>query len=124
MAGINVAIAAARLGVKVILVHERPVFGGNASSEIRMWICGTQDYAYRETGISEEINLENYYYNPTKNYHLWDSVLYNKVQSEKNIKRNVLIAVGEKLRGAKLTVYETWGQEKRRRIHIRDFLKN
>lgn len=85
MAGINVAITAARLGVKVVLVHERPVFGGNASSEIRMWICGVQDYAYRETGISEEINLENYYYNPTKNYHLWDSVLYNKVQNEKNI---------------------------------------
>lgn len=85
MAGINVAITAARLGVKVVLVHERPVFGGNASSEIRMWICGVQDYAYRETGISEEINLENYYYNPTKNYHLWDSILYNKVQNEKNI---------------------------------------
>lgn len=80
MAGINVAITAARLGVKVILIHERPVFGGNASSEIRMWICCVQDYAYRETGISEEINLENYYYNPTKNYHLWDSVLYNKVK--------------------------------------------
>lgn len=85
MAGINVAITAARLGVKVILIHERPVFGGNASSEIRMWICGAQDYIYRETGISEEINLENFYYNPTKNYHLWDSVLYNKVQSEINI---------------------------------------
>ena len=85
MAGINVAISAARLGIKVILVHERPVFGGNASSEIRMWICGTEEYAYRETGITEEINLENYYYNPTKNYHLWDSVLYNKVHSEKNI---------------------------------------
>ena len=68
MAGINVAITAARLGVKVVLVHERPVFGGNASSEIRMWICGTQNYAYRETGLAEEINLENYYYNPNKNY--------------------------------------------------------
>ena len=85
MAGINVAISAARLGVKVVLIHERPVFGGNASSEIRMWICGVQDYEYRETGIAEEINLENYYYNPTKNYYLWDSVLYNKVHSEKNI---------------------------------------
>lgn len=85
MAGINVAISAARLGVKVALIHERPVFGGNASSEIRMWICGVRDFAYRETGIAEEINLENYYYNPTKNYYLWDSVLYNKVHSETNI---------------------------------------
>lgn len=85
MAGINVAITAARLGVKVVLIHERPVFGGNASSEIRMWVCGVKDFTYRETGLSEEINLENYYYNPTKNYYLWDSILYNKVQSEKNI---------------------------------------
>lgn len=85
MAGINVAITAARLGVKVLLIHERPVFGGNASSEIRMWICGMQNLAYRETGLSEEINLENFYYNPTKNYHLWDALLYNKVHSEKNI---------------------------------------
>lgn len=85
MAGVNVAITAARLGVKVLLIHERPVFGGNASSEIRMWICGMQDLAYRETGLSEEINLENFYYNPTKNYYLWDALLYNKVHSEKNI---------------------------------------
>ena len=62
MAGLNAAITAARLGVQVVLVHERPVLGGNASGEIRMWVCGAQDYAYRETGLSEEINLENYYY--------------------------------------------------------------
>ncbi len=85
MAGLNAAITAARLGVKVALVHERPVFGGNASSEIRMWICGSQDYTYRETGLSEEINLENYHDNPTKNYYLWDSILYRKVHAEENI---------------------------------------
>lgn len=85
IAGMNVAITAARLGVKVVLINERPVFGGNASGEIRMWICGVRDYEYRETGIGEEINLENFYYNPTKNYNIWNTILYNKVQSEKNI---------------------------------------
>ena len=40
MAGICAAIAAARHGTKVALMQDRPVFGGNASSEIRMWICG------------------------------------------------------------------------------------
>lgn len=87
LAGINTAITAARLGVKVVLVQERPVFGGNASGEIRMWVCGAGnlDLAYRETGLSEEINLENFYYNPTKNYNLWNAVLYNKVHSESNI---------------------------------------
>ena len=40
MAGICAAVAAARHGLKTILMHERPVLGGNASSEIRMWISG------------------------------------------------------------------------------------
>ncbi len=77
IAGINVALTASRLGVKTILIHERPVLGGNASGEIRMWVCGVKDYAYKETGIGEEINLENFYFNPTKNYNLWDALLYN-----------------------------------------------
>lgn len=88
MAGYNAAITAARTGVKVALIHERPVFGGNASGEIRMWICGAlqEGYAYKETGLTEEIALENYYYNPTKNYALWDALLYGKVKQEKNIR--------------------------------------
>ena len=65
MAGYNAAITAARLGIKVALVHERPMFGGNASGEIRMWICGAmqEGYAYKETGLTEELALENYYLN-------------------------------------------------------------
>ena len=41
-----------------------PVFGGNASSEIRMWICGAHGAHNKETGILEEIQLENQYHNP------------------------------------------------------------
>jgi hypothetical protein len=40
IAGTSAAIAAARLGVKVALVHDRPVLGGNASGEIRVWTGG------------------------------------------------------------------------------------
>ena len=68
MAGICAAIAAARQGISVVLMHERPVLGGNASSEIRMWVRGAEGENNRETGIIEEIFLENYYRNPTKNY--------------------------------------------------------
>ena len=39
MAGMCAAIAAARQGAKVALMQDRPILGGNASSEIRMWIC-------------------------------------------------------------------------------------
>lgn len=85
ISGICAAIAAARGGLSVVLMHERPVLGGNASSEIRMWICGAAGANNRETGILEEILLENLYRNPTKNYYLWDTVLYEFVKREKNI---------------------------------------
>ena len=37
LAGMCAAIAAARSGAKVVLINDRPVLGGNCSSEIRMW---------------------------------------------------------------------------------------
>ncbi len=44
MPGTCAAIAAARRGLKVVLVQDRPVLGGNASSEIRVWACGEMRY--------------------------------------------------------------------------------
>ena len=35
LAGMSAAISAAREGIKVVLMHERAMLGGNASSEIR-----------------------------------------------------------------------------------------
>ena len=75
IAGVCTAVAAAREGIKVVLMQERPVLGGNASSEIRMWICGAQGKNMRETGSVEEIMLKNCYYNPTKNPYIFDNVL-------------------------------------------------
>ena len=40
LAGMSCAFSAARLGLKVVIIQDRPVFGGNASNEVRMWICG------------------------------------------------------------------------------------
>ena len=85
MAGLCCAIAAARKGISVVLVQDRPVLGGNASSEIRMWIGGAHGKDNRETGIIEEIFLENFYQNKGLKYPLWDSVLYEKAMAEKNI---------------------------------------
>lgn len=76
MAGLLAAIAAARHGARVALVQDRPVPGGNASSEIRMHICGAHGENRRETGILEELLLENCARNPHSNYSLWDSVTY------------------------------------------------
>jgi hypothetical protein len=40
IAGISAAVSAARLGLKVALIQNRPVLGGNNSSEIRVWRSG------------------------------------------------------------------------------------
>ena len=40
IAGTSAAVAAARLGCRVALVHDRPVLGGNASAEIRVHTGG------------------------------------------------------------------------------------
>ena len=85
MSGLCCAIAAARHGTRVVLVQDRPVLGGNASSEIRMWIGGAHGKDNREGGIIEEIFLENFYQNPSLKYPLWDSVLYEKAKAEENL---------------------------------------
>ena len=87
LAGTFAAIAAARHGARVVLMQDRPVLGGNASSEIRMWVSGAGSRVrnLQETGIMEEVLLENMYRNPTRNFSVWDSILYEKVKAEKNI---------------------------------------
>jgi FAD dependent oxidoreductase len=86
MAGMIAAISAARGGAKVALVHDRPVLGGNASSEVRMWICGAHGRDRKEAGILEEIQLENCYRNPRQIYSVWDSVLFEKAAFCKGLK--------------------------------------
>lgn len=86
LAGLCASISAARKGIKTVLMHDRSVLGGNSSSEIRMWICGARGQDNRETGIIEEIMLENFYQNPSHKYAIWDSVLYEKAMLEPNLK--------------------------------------
>lgn len=85
MAGLCCAIAAARHGIRTVLVQDRAVLGGNASSEIRMWVCGAHGKDNRETGIVEEIVLENFYQNKGLKFPIWDSVLYEKAMNEPNL---------------------------------------
>ena len=68
LAGVCAAIAAARHGARTAIVQNRSMFGGNASSEIRMHIVGASSHAAKndlaETGILMEILLENKHRNP------------------------------------------------------------
>lgn len=43
IAGMSAAVSAARLGCRVALVHDRPVLGGNNSSEVRVHLGGALD---------------------------------------------------------------------------------
>ena len=85
LSGTIAALSAARHGLKVVLIQDRPVLGGNCSSEIRMWVRGAKGYWNRETGILAEFEEENIYRNPTLAPTLWDSVLFGKVKENKNI---------------------------------------
>ncbi len=91
MAGVCAAIAAARNGASVVLIQDRPVLGGNSSSEIRMHIVGADchgsrnDTDARETGILEELRLECAVRNPQRSASMWDLLLYEWVKREPNI---------------------------------------
>ncbi len=91
LAGICAAITAARGGISVILVHDRPVLGGNASSEVRLWALGATSHMgnnnrwSREGGVIDELLTENLYRNPEGNPVIFDTVLLDKVLLEKNI---------------------------------------
>lgn len=85
LAGTIAALSGARRGLKVLLMQDRPMLGGNCSSEIRLYIRGAVKLEDRETGILNEFEEENIYRNPELSNTIWDSVLLGKVFEEKNI---------------------------------------
>jgi len=110
--GLCVALAAARLGTKVILVQDRPVLGGNASSEIRMHVVGATGLHAglplvlepREGGLIEEIRLELAVRNPQRSPAVADLILYELCRAEPNL--TLLLnttVVGARVEGGRIT---------------------
>lgn len=93
LAGFCAAVAAARQGASVCIVQERPVFGGNSSSEIRVTPHGAaQFHAYaRETGIISELIVEERAANHEKvrengwTNSVWDMTMYDMAVSTPNL---------------------------------------
>ena len=85
MSGLCAAVAAARRGARTVLLQDRPVLGGNASSEVRMWICGAHGKDNRETGLVEEIHLDAIRRNKHSSWSVWDSILYEKARYQPNL---------------------------------------
>jgi len=90
LAGVSAAVAAARLGSRVSLITNRPVLGGNSSSEVRVWVVGATAHGHqrfaRETGIMGELFLENQYRNPEGNPFYWDQTILDLVRAEPNLR--------------------------------------
>jgi hypothetical protein len=91
LAGTCCAITAAREGLKVVLVQDRPVLGGNASSEVRLWTLGATSHLgnnnrwSREGGVINEILEENLYRNRQGNPMIFDTILLEKCVKESNL---------------------------------------
>src|SRR5687768_8984952 len=91
LSGVCCAITAAREGLSVVLIQDRPVLGGNSSSEVRLWVLGATSHMgnnnrwAREGGVIDEILVENMYRNPEGNPVIFDALLLEKVSSEPNI---------------------------------------
>lgn len=96
LAGVCAAVAAARLGERVALVQDRPVLGGNSSSEIRVVVQGAGGLRYFrdvwETGVVGEVITESWYRMPHQAERrskgillpLWDFILEEWVKREPN----------------------------------------
>ncbi|WP_275295420.1 FAD-dependent oxidoreductase [Amycolatopsis sp. La24] len=93
LAGFSAAVAAARHGASVCLLQNRPVLGGNSSSEIRVTPHGAAAFhAYaRETGIVAEALIEERATNHEQiaengwTNSQWDLVLYDVAMRTPNL---------------------------------------
>jgi hypothetical protein len=89
IAGTCAAISAARLGLKVALVQDRPVLGGNNSSEVRVWLQGARnEEPWPNVGnvVAELEQDQRAHYGPANTAELYeDEKKLAIVRAEKNI---------------------------------------
>ncbi len=85
LSGTFTAISAARHGAKVVLIQDRPMLGGNASSEIRMWVRGARGKYNMETGLVGELRERLHRYNPEALPSKFDAILWDMVKECDNI---------------------------------------
>lgn len=93
LAGFCAAVAAARKGASTCLIQDRPVFGGNSSSEVRVTPHGAaanNSYA-RETGIISELLIEERMRNHETikengwTNSIWDLTMYDMAAQTENL---------------------------------------
>ncbi|MCX7597709.1 MAG: FAD-dependent oxidoreductase [Armatimonadetes bacterium] len=89
LAGVCASLAAARNGATVVLIQDRPVLGGNTSSEISVHAGGADFDGHRpharESGIIEELRLEDAVRDSRCVPVMWDLILYDAIRREPRI---------------------------------------
>ena len=89
IAGTCASINAARRGVRVALIQDRPALGGNNSSEVRVWLGGETNFdPYPRIGdiVAELEPARRAHYGPTNTADLYeDQRRIDLVRAEKNI---------------------------------------
>ena len=100
IAGCCAAVSAARLGASVALIQDRPVLGGNGSTEIRVHLNGDINMApYPNLGNLTHLMGPHGGGNAREAAHYKDQNRYDLVQSEKNID----LYLGVRVDGAQVT---------------------
>jgi hypothetical protein len=124
MAGMCAAVSAARNGANTVLVQDRSVLGGNASSEIRVHVNGVTHLKggqpERETGVIEELLLHNRFNNPQESFPVFDHVLYDFISAEPNL--DLLLntqAVKAEMENDKIMSAKCWQQTTETTITIK-----
>lgn len=120
LAGVCAAISSARNGARTALVHDRSMLGGNASSEVRMCICGADAHGTRanarETGIVEEFLLRNRSYNPEQSFSISDTIFWEMTRFQENLDLylNARVTDVESVAGriVSVTAYQTTNEKK------------
>jgi len=90
LSGVCAAVAAARQGMKTVLVQNRPVLGGNSSAEIGVPPHGADQAGHyrhvRETGIIDEIATANARFpNHLDSPSIWSVVLWAFCREQENL---------------------------------------
>ena len=89
ISGTCAALSAARLDLKVALIQDRPVLGGNNSSEVRVWLGGDTNYEpYPRIGdvVRELEQQKRAHYGPSNTAELYeDRKKLALVRAEENI---------------------------------------
>lgn len=126
LAGTCCAIAAAREGLNTVLIQDRPMLGGNASSEVRLWILGATSHLgnnnrwSREGGVTNEILEENLYRNRQGNPYILDTILLEKCLLEPNLTLLLDTAVDDvEMNGKEITAVRAFCPQNSTVYHVK-----